>query len=232
MAKGKHVTQPSSLQWLGEILITLGAIMLLYVFWQITINDPVVGDRLQKKSVEYSNTETQQAKEFVPIKANLRQGAVFAKIYVPRFGKDYERLIGQGTLQKVTLNVVGVGHYISTEWPGEEGNFAVAAHRTSHGAPFSKIDTLQSGDKVWVETNDSWFTYEYRQTAIVDPTEISVLSNTPEKFKYAVPGGHYMTMTSCHPKWSNRQRIVVWLELVNAQSKDLGKPLDLIAAQK
>ena len=232
MAKGKHASSPNVLQWIGEILITLGVVVLLYVFWQLVINDSVVSDRFQKKAVEYSSIESPRAKPFVAMEPNLRQGAVFAKLYVPKFSKDYERLIGQGTFQKVTLNVVGVGHYVSTEWPGEEGNFAVAAHRTSHGAPFSKIDTLQNGDKVWVETNENWFTYEYRQTEIVDPSEVSVLDDTPAKFKTAVPGGHYMTMTSCHPKWTNRQRIVVWLELVATQSKYLGKPAELVEAQK
>lgn len=232
MGREKRTKSPRVLQLIGELLITFGAILLLYVFWQIAINDPVVGSRQQDQSAQYSSSEKPKAKDFVNIQKNLKQGAVFAKIYVPRFEKNYERLIGQGTLQKVTLNPIGVGHYISTEWPGEQGNFAVAAHRTSHGAPFSKIDTLKIGDKVWIETNDLWFTYEYRQTEIVDPSDLSVLTDTPNGLNNVKAGGSYMTMTSCHPKWSNKQRIVVWLELVNTQSKTLGIPTDLIEAQK
>ena len=220
------------LQWFGEILITIGLILMLYVVWQLFVNDPVVSQNQQQQAEQYSNVEQQHPKEFVKMKGNLKQGAVFAKLYVPRFEKDYERLIGQGTFQKITLNVVGIGHYVSSRWPGEPGNFALAAHRTSHGAPFSKIDTLKAGDKVWVETNENWFTYEYRQTAIVEPTDTSVLRDLPPGLTNAKKGKSYLTMTSCHPKWSNKQRIVVWFELVNTQTKDLGKPADLIEAQR
>ena len=228
----KHIKRPGTLQIIGESLITAGIILLLYVVWQLFINDPVVSNNQQHLSKQYANEQTQVMKQFADQTKNLKQGKVFAKLYVPRFGKDYERVIGQGTFQKITLNVVGVGHYLSSEWPGQTGNFAVAAHRTSHGAPFSNIDKLTAGDKVWVETNDNWFTYEYRQTKIVDPSDVGVIQNVPVGLSNANKSGYYMTMTSCHPKWSNRQRIVVWLELVNTQPKGLGKPQDLIEAQK
>lgn len=224
--------KPSLIQVVGELLITAGAVLMLYVFWQLFVNDPVVSEVHQRQSQEYSIKDAPQSKEFVAIKSNLRQAAVFAKLYVPKFGKDYERLIGQGTFQKVTLNVVGVGHYVSSDWPGEAGNFAVAAHRTSHGAPFADIDRLKAGDKVWVETNDSWFTYEYRQTKIVKPSEIGVIDDLPKGLTGAIAGGKYMTMTSCHPKWTNQQRIIVWLELVKTDPKSVGKPFELLEAQR
>jgi sortase A len=232
MLNDKPTKRTTFLQWFGEILITLGVILMLYVVWQLFVNDPVVSQSQQQKSKEYSIVEQKNPKEFVKMKSNLKQGAVFAKLYVPRFAKDYERLIGQGTFQKITLNVVGIGHYVSTEWPGKPGNFALAAHRTSHGAPFSKIDELKAGDKVWVETNDNWFTYEYRQTAIVEPSDLSVLSDLPPGLINATRGKSFLTMTSCHPKWSNKQRIVVWFELVNTQARDQGKPFDLLEAQR
>ena len=205
---------------------------MLYVVWQVYVNDPIQNSSQQNQSIEYSTQSEIEKKNFVEMRLNLKQGAVFAKIYVPRFGKNYERLIGQGTFQKTTLNVIGVGHYVSSEWPGEAGNFAIAAHRTSHGAPFAKIDTLKAGDKVWIETNDKWFTYEYLQTAIVDPTQVGVINNVPVGLENAIEGGHYLTMTSCHPKWSNKQRIVVWMSLVQTSDKAQGKPVALIDAQK
>jgi sortase A len=232
MFEVKKEKQTSYLQWFGEILITLGAILMLYVVWQLFVNDPVVSQSQQQQAKEYSIVEQKNSKEFVKMRTNLKQGAVFAKIYVPRFAKDYERLIGQGTFQKVTLNVVGVGHYVSSDWPGEAGNFAVAAHRTSHGAPFADIDRLKAGDKVWVKTNDSWFTYEYRQTKIVKPSEIGVIDDLPKGLTGAIAGGKYMTMTSCHPKWTNQQRIIVWLELVKTDPKSVGKPFELLEAQR
>lgn len=237
MANHVKSSTRKTLEAIGELFITLGVILLLYVFWQLSINDPVVSETQQTKADNYTSTPTpgtdvtEEVKQFDDIRPNLKQGSVFAKVFIPRFGKAYSRLVGQGTLQKVTLNPIGVGHYRTSEWPGEIGNFAVAAHRTSHGAPFGKIDTLTTGDRVWVETNETWFTYEYRQTKIVKPTALGVITNVPKGLVGAIAGGKYMTMTSCHPKWSNDQRIVVWLELVGTQEASLGLPLDLVRAQ-
>lgn len=199
---------------LGELLITAGVLILLYVVWQLGVNDPVVST-VQQQQAQQVPISTPAVKQFEDPKKNLKQGKVFGKIYIPRFSSDYVRLIGQGTFQKVTLNKIGVGHYVSSQWPGQEGNFAVAAHRTSHGAPFNKIDTLRTGDNVYIETNEGWFTYTYRQTAIVEPTAVEVIEKVPVGMDGAHAGGYYMTMTSCHPKWSNKQRIIVWLELTN-----------------
>lgn len=211
---------------LGESLITVGVVILLYVGWQVFVNDPIVGNQ-QQVQAEHFKPSTSSKPEFSKISNKLAQGKVFGKIYIPRFANDYVRLLGQGTFQAITLNKIGPGHYLSSQWPGEVGNFAVAAHRTSHGAPFNKIDTLQAGDQVFVETNDGWYTYEYRQTKIVDPTDVGVIRSVPKGMTGAHKGGSYMTMTSCHPKWSNRQRIVVWLELVDQQPHSAGMPLAL-----
>lgn len=226
MVKTSRASRISPLTLVGEILITLGVIVLLYVVWHLFINDPIVARIQENQSVQVQSTKPEE-KPFSQISKHLKQGKVFGKLYIPRFGEKYQRLIGQGTFQKVTLNRIGPGHYVSSQWPGEEGNFAVAAHRTSHGAPFFKIDTLTRGDRVYVETNDGWFTYEYRQTIIVDPTDVDVISPVPSEFIGAVPGGKYMTMTSCHPKWTNKQRIVVWLELVDQRTRDQGMPVEI-----
>jgi sortase A len=229
MGKRTAPKRITALSLIGELLITAGIVLLLYVGWQVYINDPVVADHQQIQAVKVQPTTPEQ-KQFSQISKNLKQGRVFGKLYVPRFGDNYQRLIGQGTIQAITLNKIGPGHYIGSDWPGEVGNFAIAAHRTSHGAPFNKLDTLTAGDLVYVETNDGWFTYEYRQTKIVDPSDIDVISQVPKEFEGAVTGGRYMTMTSCHPKWSNKQRIVVWLELKEQRTRLQGPP-DLLAAR-
>jgi sortase A len=227
MGKRKAQYRATPLSVIGELLITAGIIMMLYVGWQLFINDPLLADKQQNVSETYVQPQNPDSQPFETISHNLKQGKVFGKLYIPRFGKTYERLIGQGTFQKITLNKIGPGHYLSSQWPGEEGNFAVAAHRTSHGAPFNKIDTLTDGDLVFVQTNDFWFTYKYLQTAIVDPSNIGVINQVPRGLTGAHAGGKYMTMTSCHPKWTNRQRIVVWLELVDQQPSSAGKPVAL-----
>jgi sortase A len=232
MGKRKAPLKPTFLSVTGELLITAGTILMLFVVWQVYINDPVESAKQEVTAKTYVEPTQTPEKPFVPITKNMKQGKVFGKLFIPRFGKTYERLIGQGTFQAVTLNKIGPGHYINTQWPGEEGNFAVAAHRTSHGAPFNKIDTLKDGDLIFVQTNDSWFTYKYLQTKIVEPTAIGVISKVPKGLDGAKAGGKYMTLTSCHPKWSNNQRIIVWLELIDQQSTDEGKPMELMLLQR
>jgi sortase A len=234
MSKHVGLPKPKLLQIIGELLITAGALLLLFVGWQVFVNDPLVGARQQNEASQYQSEEevlTEETIQFENPGNKLAQGKVFGKIYIPRFGNDYVRLIGQGTTQKVTLNKIGVGHYLRTQWPGEVGNFAVAAHRTSHGAPFSEIDKLRDGDRIYVETNESWLTYQYRQTKIVKPTDVGVIDKVPEGMDAAQPGGKYLTLTSCHPKWSNDERIIVWLEQIEERPRTSGMPLALKEAR-
>jgi len=66
----------------------------------------------------------------------------------------------------------------------------------------------------------------------VHPSEIGVIENVPKGFVGANSGGKYMTMTSCHPKWRNEKRIVVWLELVKEEPKSSGMPADLLEEKR
>ena len=153
-------------------------------------------------------------KAYKDANSSLRTGDVFAKVYIPRLGDDWVRLIGEGIKWEPVLNKIGVGHYPYTQFPGEVGNFAVAAHRGGFGGSFKNIHRISLGDHVYVQTNAGWFDYEYRQTKIVLPEEVGVIKPIPEGLIGAVAGGKYMTLTSCEPIFVNTHRIIVWLELV------------------
>lgn len=104
----------------------------------------------------------------------------------------------------------GPGHYPSTAGPGEEGNFAVAGHRTTHGAPFFRLDDLTEGDEIHVmDTGGRTHVYRYVTQRVVAPTTVSVLGDDPLGVE-----GDTVTLTTCHPRFSNRQRLVVVGELV------------------
>jgi sortase A len=99
----------------------------------------------------------------------------------------------------------GPGHYPDTPMPGDVGNAAIAGHRTTFGAPFNRIDELRSGDSIDVTTLAGIFHYKVNQAPkVVFPTDLSVLDPTPTAT---------LTLTSCHPKFSARQRIVVTASL-------------------
>ena len=78
---------------------------------------------------------------------------------MPRWGHDYQQPISEGTNREKVLNVLGIGHYSGIAMPGAVGNFAVAAHRTTYGKPFSRINELQVGDALVVRTERTWYVY-------------------------------------------------------------------------
>ncbi|WP_245177319.1 class E sortase [Geodermatophilus sp. DF01-2] len=103
----------------------------------------------------------------------------------------------------------GPGHYVGSAMPGEQGNFAMAGHRVGRGSPFIALDVLEPGDPVVVETVDTWHVYRVTTTAVVDPSESSVVAPTPGGAMDGDPTGAFLTMTTCHPKFSTRERLVV-----------------------
>ena len=100
----------------------------------------------------------------------------------------------------------GAGHMPTTPLPGQPGNAVIAGHRTTYGAPFHEFDELVPNDLIEVETALGVHTYAVRETIIVKPTEIWVAQHRD---------GAWLTLTTCHPKFSSRQRLVVFAELVD-----------------
>ena len=88
----------------------------------------------------------------------------------------------------------------NTPLPGQKGNAAIAGHRTTYGAPFNRIDELEPGDEILIDAPYGQFRYEVRATTIVSPSAGEVLEDK---------GDNRLTLTSCNPKYSARQRIVV-----------------------
>jgi sortase A len=105
----------------------------------------------------------------------------------------------------------GPGHYPGTALPGEGGNMGIAGHRTTYGAPFFHLDQLQEGDEVHV-TDRAGETHVYRfaERAIVLPRDAWVIG--PDPLETEAP---MLTLTTCHPRFSARERMVVFAELVS-----------------
>ncbi len=93
-------------------------------------------------------------------------GDSFAIMYIPSLGKTWAKAVVQG----VTLDDLRgtIGHYPKSQMPGEIGNFAVAGHRATNGEPFRNIPDVKVGDKVYVETEDTWYVYTVGSTEIVE----------------------------------------------------------------
>ncbi|MFL0410276.1 class E sortase [Microbacterium paludicola] len=203
---------------LGEILVTLGAVILLYVLWQIWIGDVLYGATAQAEADELSQEWAQvqvttPAPEptdgwYEPAPVPKTEDAVpFATLHVPRWGDDYHFTIAGGVTRARTLDNAWIGHYLDTELPGEVGNFGLAAHRTTFGAPFANLQNLRIGDAIVVETEAGWYTYRFRTLEYVTPDAYDVLADVPQAPD--VPKGErYITLTSCSPRFAMTERIV------------------------
>ncbi|MDQ1525663.1 MAG: sortase, partial [Microbacteriaceae bacterium] len=158
--------------------------------------------------------------------ANARK---FAVMYVPRFGADYARSVSEGVGTTDVLDKNGIGHYPGTQMPGQVGNFAVAAHRTTHGAPFKQLATLQVGDKIYLQTADGYYTYDFRGLEYVRPTGVGVLDAVPQSPRVAATD-RVMTMTSCNPMLSAAERIIAYAVFESWQPTSAGPPTAIAAS--
>ncbi|RFU20206.1 class E sortase [Geodermatophilus marinus] len=192
---------------LSELAVTAGAVLLLLVVHEVWITD-LFSDGAQEQVAEELREEWSRPGAG-PAGPALGEG--FAFLHVPRFGSDWTRAVVEG-VDPAELDE-GPGHYPGTAMPGEQGNFAMAGHRVGRGSPFLALDVLRPGDAVVVETADAWHVYRVTTTSVVDPSENRVVSPTPGGPPGGPPTGAFLTMTTCHPKFSTRERLVVHAEL-------------------
>ena len=218
--------------WAGELVITLGVLLLLFVAWQLWWTD-VVSDReaalvvsvLEHEFATAGGGEVPLPASGVP--AGIGSDGAFAIVRIPRFGADYARPLLEGTGRPVLA--LGIGHYTGTAGPGQVGNFAIAGHRTTYGRPFHDVDRLRDGDRVVVETVGTVYVYEVTSHEVVRPTDVSVIAPVPDDPGTA-PTRALLTMTSCHPKYSATQRFVVHGRLVDAVPRAQWDPSAAAAA--
>jgi sortase A len=143
----------------------------------------------------------------------LALGGALGRIDIPRIEMSGVVVAGvrMSDLKK------GVGHYPDTPLPGQQGNAAIAGHRTTYGAPFYRIDELVPGDPITVTTVQGTFRYLVTGTVIVAPSEYAVVADQPDKVM--------LTLTSCEPKYSAKRRIVVTAELDTSGSDPVEEPV-------
>jgi sortase A len=144
----------------------------------------------------------------------LTHGDAIAKLQIPAIGVDDIVVAG---VQPDDLKK-GPGHYPDTPLPGQLGNSAIAGHRTTYGQPFYDIDQLQPGDDIVVTTLNGQYIYVVTGTQIVGPDDYHVVTTTDRTVAT-------LTLTSCHPRWTARQRIVVSALLDTDRSSPVGEAL-------
>ena len=234
----------------GEILITVGVLVQLFWVWNVGINDWIQGFTQTQAASTMSQQWQEEAATEVPDDANasdsgitvygipqdgpppvadvVSQGTAFATLYVPRFGDTYQRVIAEGVDLATVLNDsrLGVGRYPQSTPLGEEGNFAIAGHRTSFGASFGNISELRLGDRIYIETRDGWYSYGFRNLEYVWASEVGVLNPVPKQ-NVAEVTDRLLTLTSCHPRFSDAERIIAYAVFDGWYPRAGGPPADI-----
>lgn len=232
---------------LGELLITVGVVVLMYVSWQMWIGDWIQGMQANAEGAKQSQIWADEAKKKgdLPLSdpdspyntltadppkiATPQTGVDFARLRVPRFGETYSFPMAGGIKSYESLNHGRIGYYPDTALPGQPGNFAIAGHRGSFGAPFEHVPSLQVGDAIVVETKDGWYTYRFRNLEYVQPTQTDVLMATPQQPELGMTGD-YITLTTCAPRYGWEERIAAFgtFESFTPRSADGKEPASLV----
>ncbi|GAA2958221.1 class E sortase [Kitasatospora cinereorecta] len=208
---------------IGEVFITFGVLMLLFVtyqlWWTNVRADRIAGRETHKIQDDWANGER------TPGAFEAGQG--FAIMHIPKL--DVVAPIAEGINKEKVLDRGMIGHYadgkLKTAMPSaKQGNFAVAGHRNTHGEPFRYINKLKPGDPIVVETQDAYYTYEMAgilpQTS---PSNVSVISAVPAGSGFTGPG-RYITLTTCTPEFTSTYRMIVWGKMVDERPRSEGKP--------
>lgn len=224
----------------GQTLITGGLVILLFVVYELWVTN-IFNAQAQHKLHDKLEQQWSQGKD--PLAAapgrpgekirNIPLGDGIAFIRIPAFGSDWVYTVVEGT-GDAELNE-GPGHYSSSVLPGDVGNFSIAGHRVGKGSPFLDLDKLRPGDNIVIETQGYWYTYRVLgDTAsgdltqgdpdgipgreIVTPENVDVIAPVPNH-----PGRtanrKLITLTTCHPRFSAAQRLIIHGEQVGPPLK-------------
>lgn len=202
-AKKRRIPLVKIMSAVSDVLITFALLAVLYAGYQ-TVWTGLMSQKSTDKAVAELEVQWKESPEISPV---LHKG--FALAYIPRLkDKVWGLPITQG-VEAEDLHA-GLGHYVETPLPGEEGNFAIAGHRSTYGEPLANIDQLQQDDEVIIRTGTNWYTYKLLMTAIVEPDEMWTIDENPGGLVNATGVKEMITITTCDPRWGSTHRWVWW----------------------
>jgi len=147
----------------------------------------------QHLDTQIASPELQQAYR----ERKVETGDSLTRVKIPAIGLD--TVVVEGVTPSALR--AGAGHYPQTSLPCELGNVGIAGHRTTYGRPFGNLDQLKPGDTIELTTPIGGCVYTVsKDPYVVSPTDLSVIDTTGERS---------LTLTTCHPKGSAAQRLVI-----------------------
>lgn len=185
------------LSGLSVLLAVIGVGMLAYPF-ATNLYQSRLQDRLTDELASADLADAYRS-------GSLEDGDALTRLRIEKL--DVDVVVVEGTSASALR--AGAGHYPATPLPGEQGNVAIAGHRTTYGRPFHDLDRMAPGDRIELETPIGTDVYEVaREPFVVGSHDWQPIANTPDE--------HALTLTTCHPKGSARQRLIVRAELVES----------------
>jgi LPXTG-site transpeptidase (sortase) family protein len=196
----------------GWTFIGMGSFVLYFLVYQLVGTNAVTSrgqselrNELQREWTAVAVAPAADPKKVVPKRP--ARGRALAVMDIPKIQLDNKVVVegvGRDELRK------GPGHVPSTVLPGQDGTFGVSGHRTTYGAPFYRLNELAKGDTITIVTKEAIYTYTVTGTDIVRPTATEVLDDVegPDGKPKAT-----ITLTTCHPRYSARQRLIVFGDL-------------------
>ncbi|HEX5771258.1 MAG TPA: class E sortase [Nocardioidaceae bacterium] len=215
--------------WLGLMLVLGGLGMLGHVAWQM-YGTNIVSRQTQERLVQDLEQEwsvapgtTVEGKPAEP--ADVPLGNASALIRIPAFGDDYVVPVLEGIGDEELSS--GYGHFPDSADPGERGNYALAAHRVTHGEPLRDMPELRPGDEVVVETRKAVYTYvldtnpndlivTFEDIWVVDPLPTNPGGGVQPEQR---PGQKLITLTTCSELFHTDNRMIAFGHLVDTEKK-------------
>ena len=162
---------------------------------EAAVLEEVPGFQVDSSSKTLSIYEGLTAEDFFPL-----------KMTIPRIELEW---ISYESTDSAVLKK-GPGHESLTPLPGDIGRSTISGHRTTYGAPFNRVDELEVGDLIYLETiKDELFVYKVTEQQIVKPTDVLILEGTDKK---------ELLLTTCDPKFSAANRLIIIAELIDVFS--------------
>ncbi|MFG3639458.1 class E sortase [Micromonospora sp. NPDC047762] len=211
----------------GEVLITFGLVVLLFAGYEVWGKSAIVDAHQNELNNELTQAwaPTDDPTVAPSVGPSVKpsppvRGKPLAGLYIPKLDKNW--VVVEGVTQEDIR--FAPGHYPTSALPGQVGNFSVAGHRNR--ATFWRLDELNEGDPIVVESKTDWYVYRVSQSRIVRPTQVEVVAPVPgQPDKKATK--RMLTLTTCNPKFDNYQRLIIHAELDRTQPKSAGRPAEL-----
>jgi sortase A len=204
----------------GNLFILVGATLLLFVVYEFVGTSLVTNGRQDALAQEFETIIApplpSASPSPTPTKKHRRKGPQpLGRIRIPKIG--VKKIVVEGT--SLESLAYGPGHYVDTPLFGAVGTTGIAGHRTGWGSPFFNLDRLARGDDVFLETKEAIYTYRVTSTRIVNPGDYWVLQGDPKS-----KATKKLALTTCTPKFTSRDRLVVWADLIKTQLRAPKKP--------